>query len=85
MSHLFEGDPNLSDPPISGSLGGLIPEPLTSYPIIKEGLLDKEYFHSDWVANYCSKFKEREEVNVCHSWSFIRFMTIDHESQTLMS
>ena len=29
-------DPSLSDPPISGGLGGLIPEPSTSHPIIKK-------------------------------------------------
>ena len=30
----YSQDPNLSDPPISGGLGGLISEPLTSHPII---------------------------------------------------
>ena len=33
----YSQDPNLSDPPISGGLGGLIPQPLTSHPIIKKG------------------------------------------------
>ena len=32
----YSQDPNLSDPPITGALGGLIPEPLTSHPIVKQ-------------------------------------------------
>ena len=32
----YSQDPNLSDPPISGGLGGLIPETLSSHPIIKQ-------------------------------------------------
>ena len=37
-------DPNPSDPPISGGLGGLIPQPLTSHPIIKKGWVTKSCF-----------------------------------------